>query len=467
MTKSRRWSLPLVTKSSSMSLLAACLVTLAFSADVFAATPLPVNIYQSMESGNTGDLLSSTIMDASSYGNQAWQWLGTNQAMWVSNNNVTDLPGPVSVSGTIYNGTGGTRSWMFNDNLEYNAVCCTFTNPLSNPGVTAACYFTPGLTHVIYHEDDTIRLVANDGIGWGVLETGINGDGTLYFNSHSCDYHGITTRGPQITGVVAGHTYWMNLHFDIGGLCSAAVFDPSNGFAQVGSVSTCLSHPGSVIKEADFGRGDNVGNDNLTSQSYFDKILVNYTNGLFPLIPGATDTTPPTAPPAVYDGTVTGVETSTTGSLVALSANWTAGSDPQSGIFGYRFAIGTTAGGTDVVPWTYVGNVTTVTQQYLSLTVGKTYYFSVKSVNGAGLLSAATVSPGQTVVSDSTPPSAPSAVYNTQYGPLPSISTTTSLTELCAVLERQHRSRGRNRLLPVCNRHNARWNGHHQLDHGL
>ncbi len=103
----------------------------------------------------------------------------------------------------------------------------------------------------------------------------------------------------------------------------------------------------------------------------------------------------PTAPPAVYDGTTTGVETPYTTSTTQLSANWSAASDPQSGITGYQYAIGTTAGGTNVVAWTALGNVLTVTKTGLSLTNGQKYYFSVKAVNGVGTVGPATNSPGR------------------------------------------------------------------------
>ena len=137
-------------------------------------------------------------------------------------------------------------------------------------------------------------------------------------------------------------------------------------------------------------------------------------------IVSGTDTTPPSAPPAVRDGT--GADISTTSSTTQLSANWDASTDNESGISGYQYAIGTSAGGTQTVNFTSLGNVTTVTKTGLTLTVGQTYYFSVKAVNGAGLTGSATNSNGQTVVTDSTPPSAPPAVRD---GTGADISTTT------------------------------------------
>ena len=49
-----------------MRLWAMFFAVLAFNSDIFAATP--VDIYQDMESGNDGDVLTPTMMNASSHG---------------------------------------------------------------------------------------------------------------------------------------------------------------------------------------------------------------------------------------------------------------------------------------------------------------------------------------------------------------------------------------------------------------
>ena len=100
-----------------------------------------------------------------------------------------------------------------------------------------------------------------------------------------------------------------------------------------------------------------------------------------------------------------------TSTSTQLSANWDASTDPESGISGYQYAIGTTAGGTDITTWTSLGNVTTVTQTGLTLVLGQTYFFSVQAVNGAGLTGSAANSDGQTVV-DITPPTVTSSLVN-------------------------------------------------------
>lgn len=120
------------------------------------------------------------------------------------------------------------------------------------------------------------------------------------------------------------------------------------------------------------------------------------------------DTSAPAAVATVNDGT--GSDISFTASSTQLSANWTASSDAQSGIVKYWYAIGTTAGATNIVGWTDNGASLSVTKTGLSLSSGQAYYFSVKAENGSGLQSTAANSNGQTV--DTAAPSGGSLTYN-------------------------------------------------------
>lgn len=97
----------------------------------------------------------------------------------------------------------------------------------------------------------------------------------------------------------------------------------------------------------------------------------------------------------VSDGTATDIDS--TSSLTQLQANWTASADTNSGIAKYWYAIGTTAGGTDVVNWTDNNLLTSVTQTGLTLIANQLYYFSAKAEDGAGLQSTAYSSDAQLV----------------------------------------------------------------------
>lgn len=92
-----------------------------------------------------------------------------------------------------------------------------------------------------------------------------------------------------------------------------------------------------------------------------------------------SDTTHP-ATPVVIDGG------DYTGSSDTLKATWSS-SDEESGIWEYQYSIGRSPDETGVLKWTSAGTRTSVIQTGLDLLPDQTYYFSVKSKNGAGFWS--------------------------------------------------------------------------------
>lgn len=102
------------------------------------------------------------------------------------------------------------------------------------------------------------------------------------------------------------------------------------------------------------------------------------------------DRTPPLKP-------VVSDQSQATVSRDALSASWST-SDPESSVKEYVYAIGTTVGASDVVPWTYAGSLQSVTRTGLALAVGSTYYCSVRAANPDGYWSDVGTSSGCTVV---------------------------------------------------------------------
>ncbi|MCC6484366.1 MAG: family 10 glycosylhydrolase [Armatimonadetes bacterium] len=104
----------------------------------------------------------------------------------------------------------------------------------------------------------------------------------------------------------------------------------------------------------------------------------------------SSDSTPPVMT-SVSD------ETYTT-SLTTLNAQW-AGSDPESGILRFEYAVGSAAGLSDIKGWTDAGTDTSAAIAGLTLQQGHTYYVSVRAVNNQYLTSAVLSSPGVSVVS--------------------------------------------------------------------
>src|SRR5262249_9682223 len=125
----------------------------------------------------------------------------------------------------------------------------------------------------------------------------------------------------------------------------------------------------------------------------------------------------------VNDGLVTDLAFQASASSV--SANWSGFTDAETGVAGDEWAIGTTAGATDVQAFTAVGASTSATATGLSLVSGSTYYVTVRATNGVGLTATAT---SNGVVVDSTAPGAGTV----EDGSGADVSTQTSTTTLDA-----------------------------------
>jgi hypothetical protein len=135
-----------------------------------------------------------------------------------------------------------------------------------------------------------------------------------------------------------------------------------NVYINGSSISTGLSFKtGSASNIARIGVTSNFVSDLATQTMYLDNLR---------------GETPPVAPTLVTD------DGAYTGSLSKLHCSWTSGG-PSA--VEYKYAIGTSMGGTNIAGWTNVGSATEVTNSSLSLSPGATYFFSVQAGNGNGL----------------------------------------------------------------------------------
>jgi len=379
-----------------LSVFVCCLMALTVNA-------VTVDVYQNMESGSAGDALTPEIMDASCHGGVAgvdgdWSFYPTTSTRFmVSSSCARQLPGAVTVNGVNYNTGASTRTWKYCDKYERDSAMLLYgslprsysTAPPYSDRRTVACFLTPGQTYNVWNQHDILSTGANPGITtWCTLQIDTSINGKIHLRTHSATALA-STFSPGIE-VTPGKTYWINLHYDaIGGQCKCAAYDPDDNWKQVGNMDTCDSIAGRQAScRVRFGRCDAHGDNSAApTYSHYSHIMVDYTEAKFPLLPdgvGSVDTSSPSAPGAVYDGT--GADISSTTSTSQLAANWSVGVDTESGISGYRYAIGTSAGGVNAKGWTTIGNYTSTTTA-VTLTIGTTYYFTVKSVNGYGLVS--------------------------------------------------------------------------------
>lgn len=144
------------------------------------------------------------------------------------------------------------------------------------------------------------------------------------------------------------------------------------------------------------------------------------------------DWTVPSQVTTLNDGTSTDIDNQTNNTQI--SANWGASLDQHSDIARYWYAIGSTPGATDVVNWTDNWFNTSFTHTGLSLTFGNTYYVSVRTENGAGLINTENSSDGVTIDNPTNPPVAGFNYANTDICMGDSIQLTNSSTDATSYL---------------------------------
>ncbi len=109
-----------------------------------------------------------------------------------------------------------------------------------------------------------------------------------------------------------------------------------------------------------------------------------------------TDTNPP-QPGQVNDGF--GADVDAQVNLDTIAANWNGFTDDSGTIAEYRWAIGTTSGGTELMDWTSAGTATQGLKHGLTMTVGMTIFVSVRALDQAGNISQPATSDGNTIIS--------------------------------------------------------------------
>ena len=103
------------------------------------------------------------------------------------------------------------------------------------------------------------------------------------------------------------------------------------------------------------------------------------------------DWTPPTSV-IVNDGLSNDIDAINN---MIIQANWLPSDDSNSGIERYEIAIGTSPSGNDVLDWTNNLQNLSVSVNTLTLSIGQTYYVSVRAKNNAGLYAEVSTSDGQ------------------------------------------------------------------------
>ena len=205
------------------------------------------------------------------------------------------MGGSITVNGTLYANGTTTQSLALNNGASTPIFVATNSafktaSGASIPTVVANGYLTPGpanagtngvdfaLVNLIAQNGDYVILQLNNGDA--------NGSGTCY--CVRVETNGGSGRSNIYSSTIPltpGHRYSYSLLFDeTGGTAKAAIYDPSNGFAQVGSTVTVAQTTGGIFGEWQLGnteRGESSGNT-----TYLEDPMLDWTNHTFPNYPG-------------------------------------------------------------------------------------------------------------------------------------------------------------------------------------
>ncbi|HEU4716246.1 MAG TPA: T9SS type A sorting domain-containing protein, partial [Bacteroidia bacterium] len=246
-------------------------------------------------------------------------------------------------------------------------------------------------------DDDKIQIYKVINNSWGnnpVLDTAYN-----FTANQSYDFKVMYDR---ISGVIRVYVndvscaQWVDSLPIANG--SYVSFRNGNCNYKVDNFKVFRSRSSSALVSAGTGNGNDIrfeNHDPATPAGRISSVVTDRMRGISAVSDQYvnTDFTHPSSPLAVNDGTASDIDTTFNGTQ--LEANWSACADPNSHIRAYYFAIGTTPGASDVIPWTSNGINTSVTVTGLTLMHQQQYYFSVLSEDSAMMQSAVTVSDGQ------------------------------------------------------------------------
>ncbi len=364
------------------------------SGNVTGCTNLAANTTSCTETGlsaNTQYTRSARVTDADGTADSATAaaYSSIETPSGISFNSVTDTTISVAAAGTFTNLAGGSAGLYFEET----------TAPQNSGWIQANSYGLVGLD-------------PNTPYSFRVKGRNSDGDETAF--TSTVNRYTLSVPPSVIAGrtastwyTVNGFSYTNNVAWGAGGIqyyryawTQNAVYD----FTGTESAWSDLNAncPGGTCTDAGETLTKNATVDGNNWYLHLQSFNGDGTaNGTVALGPYFFDGAGPSAPATVNDGP--GPDISTQTSTTSLTANWSTVSDTGSGLAKYQYAIGTTSGGTNAVNYTDHGTATSVTVNGLSLTVGSTYYVSVRAVDAVGNTGSVATSNGVTITAAVTP----------------------------------------------------------------
>ena len=265
--------------------------------------PTPVDIFVDFESGTNGQIVTPAVLAAGTHGDGTWTTtvvLTNNPLHYGSITNIAGLPlpGPVSVGGTVYQPTAGTRSLAMR-NEQFEEAVLTYSS--THNKVAVGYWWNPGFGGTYdFNWNDEVAIMsvgwAND---WCINSWEFDGNSSQIVKVHS---NAGTGASINLTGVGTNnaHWFWVSQLYEAGVEAKLAIFDTN--LNQIGPVSS-LPLINLPAKDIEFGQHHAVANH--PSVSFYNNAVIAYdANAAFPLIPTNGTVTPnlTSGPLIVVDG---------------------------------------------------------------------------------------------------------------------------------------------------------------------
>lgn len=239
-------------------------------------SPVAVDLYVDMESGSSGDILTLDTLNSATHGSGGfWSITSGTMQKFAVNGVETQLNTPVIIDSTSYNDLNGSRSWEYDHMIANESARYSFSPIHDKVSVGAFLKFGPNNTFGYY---DFLQITGYTNGQTCALQLKDFPSPNRIIWAHTTPSSGPTSGSP--IAVTHGKLYWASLQFNnITHLCSVALFDPVN-WQQVGLTSISPM-------DADLARsvviGVNGHNNVSSAKSYFEDVLIDWTEGKFPL----------------------------------------------------------------------------------------------------------------------------------------------------------------------------------------
>jgi hypothetical protein len=254
----------------------------------FASVPA-VNLYTDFETSTDGTAMTAPIANAAtrlSSADGTWSLGGAGGPNLTIENDAQKALSPraVSVSGTQYTDASGTRGMRLNHFLQGGSPYILTWQKTSGgyPKVSCGCFFTTDLAYATFK---TITFL-------GLQESGGTSGYFAGLPSVESTFLRLQSENTPSETLIAANvlrntTYWVTMQYDTAAnVGSMRVYDPTT-WTQVGVSAVGRMSSGSATNVNQLQLGDSHGEASTLDarQSFYDNVVMDWTNGVWPLGP--------------------------------------------------------------------------------------------------------------------------------------------------------------------------------------